>query len=333
MRRSSLPPDPAKEFSKALAAFVKGGGQVLKDGDRATLEAPDTLIVPDVLKVPDRLAAILAPKTSAEDGRLARQALADLGGGYQLVIDEVGARAAVRALAATPLLAGEKRPVLGFDTETAVLKELRGPVPVAITQKGAVSQRQPKDGIAGFALDPRKSEVRLVQLFGQKADGVFVFDLFAIGRETAWAILRPLLESSKLIAINAVFDTKRLLQHDIVPAAVSDPSRTAGISDGIVFESGGTGLKELAQKVLHLEIPKDLGKSDWGRPTLSEEQLAYAALDAALAHALYQTLTRRLTLETRLVRHLIDACIVPTARMELAGMPIDGARHAEMLES
>ena len=39
-----------------------------------------------------------------------------------------------------------------------------------------------------------------------------------------------------------------------------------------------------------------------------------------------------MTEKEREVRDLVDRCIVPTARMELAGMPIDAALHRAMFE-
>ena len=46
------------------------------------------------------------------------------------------------------------------------------------------------------------------------------------------------------------------------------------------------GLKDLVREVLNIDLSKQQQSSDWGAPSLSEAQLAYAASDVLHLHAL-----------------------------------------------
>ena len=59
------------------------------------------------------------------------------------------------------------------------------------------------------------------------------------------------------------------------------------------------GLKDLTRELLGVEISKQQQSSDWGAPTLSEAQLAYAASDVLHLHALRDKLDAMLAREGR----------------------------------
>ena len=66
------------------------------------------------------------------------------------------------------------------------------------------------------------------------------------------------------------------------------------------------GLKDLVRELLDVELSKDQQSSDWGAPTLTEKQLAYAASDVAHLHKLKEALDAMLAREGRTA--LADAC-------------------------
>jgi ribonuclease D len=88
------------------------------------------------------------------------------------------------------------------------------------------------------------------------------------------------------------------------------------------------GLRDLVREMLGFEISKQQQSSDWGAPTLSEAQLAYAASDVLHLHVLKDKLEAFLIRENRL--DLAKACFdfLPTrARLDLAGWEGDIFAH------
>ena len=80
------------------------------------------------------------------------------------------------------------------------------------------------------------------------------------------------------------------------------------------------GLKDLVREVLNVELSKQQQSSDWGAPSLSEAQLAYAASDVLHLHALRERLDVMLAREGR--SELAQACFdfLPTrAKLDLQG--------------
>src|SRR5215217_7134320 len=80
------------------------------------------------------------------------------------------------------------------------------------------------------------------------------------------------------------------------------------------------GLKDLVRELLNIDLSKQQQSSDWGSPSLSEAQLAYAASDVLHLHALRERLDSMLVREGRL--ELAQACFefLPTrAKLDLQG--------------
>ena len=74
------------------------------------------------------------------------------------------------------------------------------------------------------------------------------------------------------------------------------------------------------REVLNIDLSKQQQSSDWGAPSLSEAQLAYAASDVLHLHALRERLDAMLAREGR--EGLAQACFefLPTrARLDLEG--------------
>jgi ribonuclease D len=68
------------------------------------------------------------------------------------------------------------------------------------------------------------------------------------------------------------------------------------------------GFKDICKELLHVEISKQQQSSDWGAPTLSEEQKTYAANDVLYLHRLREKLDVMLAREGRadLARRCFD---------------------------
>ncbi len=82
------------------------------------------------------------------------------------------------------------------------------------------------------------------------------------------------------------------------------------------------GLKDICRDLLGVELSKQQQSSDWGAPTLTPEQLTYAASDVLHLHALKRRLDDMLAREHR--TDLAAACFrfLPSrARLDLDGWP------------
>jgi len=80
------------------------------------------------------------------------------------------------------------------------------------------------------------------------------------------------------------------------------------------------GLKDLVKELLDIDLSKQQQSSDWGAPTLTEQQLAYAANDVAFLHRLKDALDVMLVREGRM--ELAQACfgfLPARAELDLAG--------------
>jgi ribonuclease D len=82
------------------------------------------------------------------------------------------------------------------------------------------------------------------------------------------------------------------------------------------------GLKEIARELLGVDLSKQQQSSDWGAPSLTEPQLAYAASDVLYLHALKAKFDALLAREGR--TKLAHECFtfLPTrAELDLKGWP------------
>jgi len=80
------------------------------------------------------------------------------------------------------------------------------------------------------------------------------------------------------------------------------------------------GLKDVTRELLGIEMSKAQQSSDWGQPTLTPEQMNYAACDVFHLHALKAKLDAMLVREGRM--ELARACfdfLPMRARLDLAG--------------
>lgn len=183
-------------------------------------------------------------------------------------------------------------------------------------------------------LDPYRGRLRLVQL--ATPDEVFIFDLFAFNDAKENQDLNPLRDvlcspRPVKIAHNAKFDAKWLRLHlgvDVV-----------GLFDTLlssqIISAGDTedrhSLQSAVARYLNQSLDKSEQLSNWSGE-LSESQLHYATLDAAVMIPLREKMVERLKKDA-LVKcaQLEFECVMPMAHLELAGIFLDAERWREQL--
>ena len=298
--------------SLPLRKLLATGPVIFRDGNKLiTGEAVPAELLPE-------LEALCLPRISDEDGRTVVALLKEHAGRVRYIVGKAEAVDVVDELLEAEALA--------FDTETAALPGYRSPIPIAFTKSGTLRKRQPTSGSAGLALDPNRSRVRLVSVFGGTDAGAVVFDLSKI----LWSVLKPLW-TKPLIAANAVFDVRRLIEETCITSVnVVDVLRVAALTHGLVGES--VSLASVARDTLDIVLPKELATSDWGAEPLSRAQLLYSALDAVVTFLIHQAQERELARRARQVRRLMGACVVPVCQIERAGIPVDRDRHRAQIE-
>ncbi len=182
------------------------------------------------------------------------------------------------------------------------------------------------------ALDPYRGHLRLLQLATRSE--VFVLDLFVLGRQ-ALEVLRPVLEGERPVKVlhNAKFDAKMLLHHAGIELGRLFDTRLASQLVAAGDMAKRHGLADVVERYLRERVEKTSQLSDWSGQ-LSSEQLDYAARDAEVLLPLRQALIEKLK-ELGLVRvaKLEFECVIPTAAMELAGMPFDVERWQTLVEA
>ena len=93
-------------------------------------------------------------------------------------------------------------------------------------------------------------------------------------------------------------------------------------------------LAEAVREALKIELPKASQLSPWWRDQLTDEQFAYAALDAVMSLRLAGALQPRVANLPSGAQALSRLCraVAPVARMELAGITLDRDGLARQLQ-
>jgi DNA polymerase I len=302
----------SRHLRKPIRDLIAVGGQVARDGGHMLIEGPPA-VADAVCAHTEELLRHVIPSVSAEEAELVRSLLADAGASVIYITSPDIARQAV-----AEIVAGAPD-VVGLDFETEVLPAFRQPIPVKFNKDGNIAARQPRDGAAGIALDPYRSKARLVQAWPGGAH-VYVFDM----RSVTWSDIAPLF-ALPLAIFNVVFEVKRLLHE----AKIEPTGRIYDVMTAIWLTDGRRpSLGEAVAINYGLNIPKELGASDWSSDILTAEQLEYAALDPVLCRLLWNTQQNELFDDIdKQCQEVVDAVTPAIARMELNGMPIDVAAH------
>ena len=190
---------------------------------------------------------------------------------------------------------------LGLDIETAKLNEFR-------------DHKQ-----AG--LEPHLSCIRLIQLYGG-GEKVYVFDMFALNVK----ILFPIWDKP-LVAHNAVFDVKHLLHAGAKPHQIGCTMLMANALTGKLFS-----LADLGREHLGWRMSKTQQISDWDSPTLTQDQLEYAALDSVAVYKMFRILMDQIA-KNKLIQvyTLMRDAQLAIAKMELNGIYFDLNGHQRLM--
>ena len=168
-----------------------------------------------------------------------------------------------------------------------------------------------------LGLNPQRDRLCLVQL--SSGDGVCHAVQFAPGDYAAPNLKRMLADPKSLKIFHfARFDVAMFRKY---LGVVTAPIYCTKIASKLVRTyTDKHGLKDLVKELLSVDLSKEQQSSDWGAPTLSEKQLAYAANDVAYLHKLKDVLDTMLAREHRTA--LAQACFdfLPSrAELDLAG--------------
>ena len=224
--------------------------------------------------------------------------------------------------------------MLGLDIETAPLpKFLPNAWPITVTKDGRRSKLQATMDTSP-ALDPYRAEVRLLQVAGaiDCRIVVLVIDLRHVPLNSS--ALAPLWRC-KMIGHNLSFDAKMLVANgvhiadeNLVDTILMAGLVLRGVEDARREGSRRPSLAVAVKEALGIDLPKTSQLSPWWRDRLTQEQIAYAALDAVFTLKLAAALAPRIvklsngphgkTLQSRLFE-----AVGPVARMELAGVTVD----------
>jgi DNA polymerase-1 len=184
-------------------------------------------------------------------------------------------------------------------------------------------------------LDPYRGRMRLIQLGAP--DGVRIFDLDRFGDAATnpdLAPLRQLLADTRPVKVahNAKFDSK-WIKHQL------------GVEVGTLFDtfiasqliSAGSsddrhGLSPVSERYLQRAVDKSEQLSDWSGE-LSDSQLRYAALDAAVMLPLREAMLKRLRSDgLEQCAKLEFECVLPITQLELNGFFLDADRWRVQLQ-
>ena len=169
-------------------------------------------------------------------------------------------------------------------------------------------------------LDPRRARIRLLQVYAG-GDEVLVIDL----DHTRAGVLK-LLDGVNIIAHNAAFELAFLEHAGVAVGEIHCTLQACRLTLG----EHASGLDDAAAHYFGLKLDKALQTSDWNAPTLSREQIEYAAIDAVIAWRLAETILPRL--EVQKGAYEIQMRAVPAAvRMEARGFKLDRGAHAQLI--
>jgi len=191
------------------------------------------------------------------------------------------------------------------------------------------TETMPKDEfkhIKKAALDPLLANMRTAQFASSEDHRAFVFDL----RHTGLEPLQKVVEAREVFFHHLKFDLKHMLAAGIEPYKVQDTLMLQKI-----LCAPEVSLKATVKEWLGIDMPKEMGASDWSLEVLSDEQKLYAARDVYL---LARVIPKLVDYVANKQPAGIDTYkrfnkITPlTARMELRGIPFDAEGHLHTAE-
>ena len=171
------------------------------------------------------------------------------------------------------------------------------------------------------ALDPRRGEIRLLTVT-RKGGTPWILDLKAIGYDLG--PIKAELEHREVIIHNAPFDLGFLRAKCGLRLKATDTMSLSRLLNAGTNEPNGLGA--VLKRHLDVDVPKELGRSDWGAMVLLDNQLAYAAEDVRHLHDLAETLGRKLQSENLRGVALFERELLPVVvDMSATGFAVDEA--------
>ena len=174
-------------------------------------------------------------------------------------------------------------------------------------------------------LQPEYGKMRLLQLGSAARKIVVVIDMFELS-ESELARLEDFFQNGERywLAHNAVFDVGWLQAYGIHPRGQLRCSMLASKLLHNGMSNVKHGLKDVAKRILGIELSKEQQASNWGAPELSEEQLLYAAKDVEVLCELDGELHRQVTQAGLAAAYSLECRALPAmAQMWRSGLPWD----------
>jgi DNA polymerase-1 len=171
------------------------------------------------------------------------------------------------------------------------------------------------------ALDPRRGGIRLLAVM-RKGGIPWILDLRAIGYDLG--PIKAELEQREAIIHNAPFDLGFLRAKCGLRLNATDTMALSRLLNAGTNEPNGLGA--VLKRHLNVEVPKELGRSDWGAMILLDDQLTYAAEDVRHLHDLAEALGNKLRAANLREVALFERELLPVVvDMSATGFAVDEA--------
>ena len=174
-------------------------------------------------------------------------------------------------------------------------------------------------------LQPEFAKLRLLQLGSTARRTIVVIDMFELVDEELEKLKSFFQNGERFwLAHNAAFDIAWLQEYEIYPRGQIRCSMLASKLLHNGMPNVKHGLKDVAKRILVVEVDKEQQASNWGAPALSEEQLLYAAKDVELLCELDGELHRQVTQAGLGAAYSLECRALPAmAQMARTGLPWD----------
>ena len=176
-----------------------------------------------------------------------------------------------------------------------------------------------------MGLRPSRDPLCLIQLFDGEGDCHIVQFL---EKNFDAPNLKKLLASDKTFIFHYARHDLAAIKHDL-NIMIKNVYCTKISSKIARTYSQGHGYKDLCKELLNIDISKKQQSSDWSNPSLSKEQISYAATDVMHLHGIMEKLEEILQRQNR--KQLVKECIdfLPTrVELDLRGWNNDIFSHS-----
>lgn len=225
--------------------------------------------------------------------------------------------------------------VIDDDSKIPVLLGMLAETDTVYIDTETYSEALPTDKKDIPALDPFRNKVRIITVSDGKE--LFVIDLNVISNSST---ILNMLQKKTWVGHNLAFDFKSLVAdfgEHVLPEMCYDTMIAAQLlhfsDDPRHAPKGYFSLKGCCERLLWLELDKELQASDWSG-NISESQLQYAAYDVSHLPELFSELQSQLS-DAGMAEQIVDlemGFLLERVRIELSENHIDVAGLAEAVE-